>query len=541
MITRLDTVNFLPAGLIYKSATETAEELIPGLREQGAEIIIAVTHQREPNDLKLAEKTTPGLIDLVLCGHDHFYAHHVVNKTHVLRSGTDFKQLSYVQVWRKENGEPGWDFTITRREIVRSVKEDAATLKQMSYVSSSLRAKLERPVGYTSTALDARFSTVRSRESNIANFMCDLMRYHYNTDVAFMAGGTIRGDQIYPPGIIKMQDILNCFPFEDPVMVIRVSGNAIWEALENGVSLVPALEGRFPQVSNIQFEFDPSLPPGSRICWAKIGTEPLARDSAKLYTLATRGYLCRGKDGFSMLKIRSEGGDAEEVVSEENGVLISTVVRQYFLNLKVMGRWRHWSASLNRHYSDVQKRFEKGGRGPKSPNPNPTPTPLLSPVITSTSATSSSTNPPLLSPYLHTTHHRDQTPQALRSPSSAARSNPPGGGNYFTLTSPASPSPCPSPTLSASSTSDSENDSDLESALSQSLILSRTNSFYTTYSPLTDAEAHTARLVARKWMRLAGVKDEMVQTVDEAAEEFLPGWTRGVAPRVEGRILRRGG
>lgn len=66
----LDTINSLPPNLIYKSASATAKELVPRLREEGAEIVIAVTHQREPNDNKLAEKTPEGLIDIIVGGHD---------------------------------------------------------------------------------------------------------------------------------------------------------------------------------------------------------------------------------------------------------------------------------------------------------------------------------------------------------------------------------------------------------------------------------------------------------------------------------------
>lgn len=69
----LDTINSLPPDIIYKSASETAKELVPGLREQGAEIVIAITHQREPNDNKLAEKLPEGLVDIILGGHDHYY------------------------------------------------------------------------------------------------------------------------------------------------------------------------------------------------------------------------------------------------------------------------------------------------------------------------------------------------------------------------------------------------------------------------------------------------------------------------------------
>ncbi len=143
------------------------------------------------------------------------------------------------------------------------------------------------------------------------------------------------------------------FPFEDPCIVIRVTGAALLAALENSVCAYPALEGRFPQVSNISFEFDPSLPPQHRIKWTRVGGEPV--DLEKKYVLVTRGYMGRGKDGFDSLLVQSEGGQAEEIVSEENGVLISMMLRQYFMSLKILGKWKHWGKSLNRHWKGVQK------------------------------------------------------------------------------------------------------------------------------------------------------------------------------------------
>jgi 2',3'-cyclic-nucleotide 2'-phosphodiesterase (5'-nucleotidase family) len=288
----LDTINSLPPGIVYKSASATARELVPQLKNQGAEIIVAVSHQREPNDNKLAEKTGGGLIDIVLGGHDHYYAHSVINGTHVLRSGTDFKQLSHVEAWRKPNG-PGWDFKITRRDIVSSIPQDPSAVKTVEGLTQKLAEKLDKPIGYTAAPLDARFTTVRTRESNIGNFVCDLMRFYYEGDCCIMASGTIRGDQIYPPGVLRVRDIVNCFPFEDPVVVMQVTGRQIWDALENGVSNYPALEGRFPQVSNIIFETDYSQPPHKRIVGVSIGGEPL--DESREYKLVTRGYMGRGK------------------------------------------------------------------------------------------------------------------------------------------------------------------------------------------------------------------------------------------------------
>jgi 2',3'-cyclic-nucleotide 2'-phosphodiesterase (5'-nucleotidase family) len=145
----LDTINSLPPDIIYKSASQTAKELIPGLKEQGAEIIVAVTHQREPNDNKLAELTGGGLIDIVLGGHDHYYNHSYINGTHVLRSGSDFKQLSHIEAWRKPDGQ-GWDFKIVRRDIMSSIPQDKQTVAMVDKLTRKLKEKLDKPIGMVS-------------------------------------------------------------------------------------------------------------------------------------------------------------------------------------------------------------------------------------------------------------------------------------------------------------------------------------------------------------------------------------------------------
>ncbi|KAI9672305.1 MAG: hypothetical protein M1831_002121 [Alyxoria varia] len=474
----LDTVNSLPPNLEYRSASATAKELVPKLREDGADIIIAVTHAREPNDLKLAEKTPPGFIDIIMGGHDHFYQHKLVNGIHLLRSGTDFKQLSYVEAWRKKDGSKGWDFDITRRDVLRSVPEDPEAAALVEKLGSRLKDKLEKPIGYTSAALDARFQTVRQQESNYGNFVCDLMRLYYEADCTIMAAGTIRGDQVYPPGILRAKDIMNCFPFEDPVVVIKVNGKAIVDALENGVSLYPALEGRFPQVSNIHFTFDPNAEPGSRITKAAIGDDdPVIPD--KPYVLATRDYMIRGKDGYTSLLSNTSGGHAEEVVSEENGILISMLLRQYFLSLKVLGKWDHWGKSMGRHFD-----------------------------------TCVHSNMPVKEPTTTSSSGGDQKPAS----SQARQENGPTDEDI----------------------AESDDDDVIEGDVNEqiSLKMSHTDSASSSHSrsklEAQDRELGVMRRSFRKWARVAGLAGRI--TMQGGEEEFTPGWTKGITPKLEGRI-----
>ncbi|KAL8938291.1 MAG: hypothetical protein Q9216_003980 [Gyalolechia sp. 2 TL-2023] len=486
----LDTINALPPNLIYKSASETAKALIPPLREKGADIIIALTHAREPSDVKLAEKTPPGLIDLILGGHDHFYNHQIINGTHILRSGTDFKQLSYIEALRNppptafSPQTPHWSFQITRHDITRSIPSHPETLALLNNLTSSLKSSLETPIGYTATPLDARFTTVRTRESNLGNFVADLMRHTYSADCALMAGGTIRGDQVYPPGILRLKDIMNCFPFEDPVIVIRVKGKAVRDALENGVSLVPALEGRYLQVSGMRFCYDASSSPGSRVRWVEIAGQPLEEE--RVYTVATRGYMGRGKDGFTSLLVKSEGGLAEEVVSEENGILISMILRQYFMSLKVLRKWTRWGPSLGRHWGGVQEKLRGEGKADMT----------------------GSVGGGEGKGHKHTRSGRVKGENEILDVNSQDGSKIP--------------------------------DEDEEDGADDTVIEKR------------EAEEKRRRLMrwaVRRWMGFAGVKREDVSVVEDGDgygdgevghEELCPHWTRGIAPKVEGRIVIQG-
>lgn len=212
----LEAVNALPPNLIYIDSSIAANQLVPDLRARGAEIIIALCHQRERHDVRLAEETPRGLIDIILGGHDHHYRYQKVKDTHILCSGSDFKQLSYIEARRCSDQDPTslfsnhkWEFSITRRDVVSTVPEDPATLDMMDRLFASLKVKLEKHIGYTSVPLDSRFTTVRTRESNLGNFVCDLMRYYYDADCGIMSGGTIRGDIIYPPGVLRLKDVMD--------------------------------------------------------------------------------------------------------------------------------------------------------------------------------------------------------------------------------------------------------------------------------------------------------------------------------------------
>lgn len=81
------------------------------------------------------------------------------------------------------------------------------------------------------------------------------------SDGVLICAGTLRGDSTYGPGersrsydigllilyfilgFIRLGDILEILPFEDPIVVLELDGAALWDSLESSLSKWPAQEG----------------------------------------------------------------------------------------------------------------------------------------------------------------------------------------------------------------------------------------------------------------------------------------------------------
>jgi 5'-nucleotidase len=166
-----------------------------------------------------------------------------------------------------------------------------------------------------------RTSTVRAKESSLANFIADAMRQAVGADVAITNGGGIRSNAVFPTGPIARKDVLAWLPFGNIVTKVQVRGAAIRAALENGVSQVSELAGRFPQVSGLRFSFNPTRPAGQRIVEVAVGGRPL--DPAATYTVAINDFMLGGGDGYGMLR-----ADGQVLIDATGGPVMATAVMQ---------------------------------------------------------------------------------------------------------------------------------------------------------------------------------------------------------------------
>jgi 2',3'-cyclic-nucleotide 2'-phosphodiesterase (5'-nucleotidase family) len=108
-----------------------------------------------------------------------------------------------------------------------------------------------------------------------------------------------------PPHLITRGQVLAVLPFGNIVVTLDVNGAELKTMLENGVSLMPAANGRFPQVSGLCFSYDIEAAPGSRVTGAvrqaADGTctgAAIDLTAGATYKIAENDFMAGGNDGY---------------------------------------------------------------------------------------------------------------------------------------------------------------------------------------------------------------------------------------------------
>lgn len=154
-------------------------------------------------------------------------------------------------------------------------------------------------VGYTEVNLEGRFELVRTQETNLGNWIADVFYTEFHgVDIVIQNSGALRCNMVLPKGPLTIKHIANLLPLKDHIVLIRLPGWIVKEALENAVSKYPALDGRFCNVSGLNFTWDAAKDAGSRVVTVQMW-DGSQLDDNKLYTIALKYFLAIGRDGFT--------------------------------------------------------------------------------------------------------------------------------------------------------------------------------------------------------------------------------------------------
>jgi 2',3'-cyclic-nucleotide 2'-phosphodiesterase (5'-nucleotidase family) len=179
----------------------------------------------------------------------------------------------------------------------------------------------------------------RTCESLVGNSTTDSMRLRYGTDFAITNAGGLRADLTCPivdnptdfcppfsgPNFdITAGQVLTVLPFGNQVVTYDLNGAELKDMLENGVSAMPGISGRFAQVSGLCFTYDIAASAGSRVSSAVRQAEDgsCTGDAVDLtagstYSVSSNDFMASGGDGYPDFSARMTSRELmDQVLSE---------------------------------------------------------------------------------------------------------------------------------------------------------------------------------------------------------------------------------
>lgn len=329
---------------ILLDPVKVTKELCSILRtDHQVDYIIALTHMRVPEEMRLIEECPE--VDLFLGGHDHEYlliGEYTQTKNiaqgaiKLIKSGSDFEQFSVIHFNTKDNikgfplflSKKEMMIPVTRHDISAETLNDTLLEGKLKPINEFISTLLEKKVMYTTTPLQGQANTLRNQETNLGNLIADTFKEYFNVDLSLINSGAIRCDRVIPVGVLRLSDLIDIMPFQNPIFVKKATGRIIRLALENGLR-DSRIDGRFLHISGIRIVIDLNRREGSRITQMYFENGEIF-DETREYRFAVSSFVCAGGDGFTMLK------DLKGDVEGEEGISETEIMLSVFGDLKIV-------------------------------------------------------------------------------------------------------------------------------------------------------------------------------------------------------------
>ncbi|MEN8934617.1 bifunctional metallophosphatase/5'-nucleotidase [Planktotalea arctica] len=297
------------------------------LTEMGVNKIIVLSHSGFAVDKKVAAQTTG--VDVIVGGHSNTLLSNtqeravdvypvMVGNTAIVQAYAYGKFLGELNVSFNDAGE------ITQavgEPIIMdgAVAEDSDTKARITEAAAPLEEIRNKVVANAASAIEGDRAVCRVMECPMGNLVADAMLARVKdqgVEVAIANSGGLRAS--IDGGDVTMGEVLTVLPFQNTLSTFRVSGEVLVAALENGVSQIEEVKGRFPQVAGISFTVDPAAEVGARVSNVMVGGAPI--DPAKVYGVVSNNYVRNGGDGYKMFRDASDaydfGPDLADVTAE---------------------------------------------------------------------------------------------------------------------------------------------------------------------------------------------------------------------------------
>jgi 5'-nucleotidase len=223
----------------YAPPIDAAQKAIEEIKGK-YDVLVALTHLSVAGDQHLVEQVPD--IDLVLGGHEH--ENYVLERgqrlTPIVKSDANVRTVAIVTVSVPGRGQrPSAAARIQRiDDTMKDGPKTAAEVKKWVDLGNAAFRKdgfdPDHVVANIDEALYGREAAVRNGSTTLTDLICQAMRHEAKTDLAVFNSGSIRIDDVVPPGPVTEYDVIRILPFGGKILKATFTGALLSRVLEVG-------------------------------------------------------------------------------------------------------------------------------------------------------------------------------------------------------------------------------------------------------------------------------------------------------------------
>ena len=284
---------FLKEGHV-EDEIKKAKKIVSDFKRQGVDLVVLVTHLGLETDKKLAKEVEG--IDIIIGGDSHTaikkceFVKNKKNKTCIVQAGAEGQYLGHLKVTLWE-GKPS-NFRAKLIALDEKVTPDPEINQYIQLKKSELERQYGKIIATSDCFMEGTKATIRHEETNLGDFVTDILKDYFRTDIAIYNSGAIRAS--LPKGEVTIGNVMGVLPFPtNRTHRLELNGKELQKVLDYNATQVG--KGGFLQVSGISFILEPNL--GAH----QVEIDGMPLDPEGMYTVVTNSYIATGGDGYDVL------------------------------------------------------------------------------------------------------------------------------------------------------------------------------------------------------------------------------------------------
>ena len=191
---------------------------------------VLLTHIGYEEDKKLAELLDPSWgVDVIIGGHSHTLIDkpEIINNILIVQAGTGTNQIGRFDlvIDTKNNCTHKWKW-----KCIPITDKNCPKDEKLEELINAFKNKTDLKYGRIITRFNRELThPSRYQETELGDLFSDILKDSLGLDIMLLGSGSIRKEKLGP--IVTLQDLMEIFPYDDKIHLIKVTGKQLKEML----------------------------------------------------------------------------------------------------------------------------------------------------------------------------------------------------------------------------------------------------------------------------------------------------------------------